>query len=425
MLHRKHFQNNGKVLVYALLTVGMFTACGRKQEDVVGDADSMYTENTVSEQGFSDVVQEETAGVSKTDAVTENVSEAVAMDGTSEAGEAAKADVLKQRFGESCISEQTFEVEFSEYDGKVWFVPYASSGEEDFHMQIIQDEEVLTDISGYVPEELEGQEFSSLDAVSFFDFNYDNMTDIVLIETYGDTSFAVVYYGEVYGYLDGPNTQYFFELQSWMTDNLADSVEELTISSIRDYLGNGKKNGEYADYREAYLAAARLYQLESNHEIAYDLIYFDDDDIPELVADCPGYHVSLYTYSNGKRIPIIDRWGYGVGGRHGYEYCPRKGSVRNYDADYAGLILYTYYFELDDDYWLAPVVSIKAINFDDANGNEILDEDEEETVGYSKLYIGDREITMEEYESYSVGAYEWLGYGPDSMSLEELTEILN
>lgn len=65
------------------------------------------------------------------------------------------------------------------------------------------------------------------------------------------------------------------------------------------------------------------------------------------------------------------------------------------------------------------------INFDDANGNEVLDEDEEDTIGYGKLYIDDREITPEEYDSYSMGEYEWLGAGINGISLEEPAAALN
>lgn len=408
MLNRNNFQHSRMVWIFILLTVGMLAACGREQDESVVDADSVYDvhEETIgSEQKLSEVPEEEAVEVSGAD-------------------ETAESKELKRRFGSNCITEQTFEVELSEYDGKVWFVPYVSPGGRNFQMQIIQGKEVLKDISAYVPEELSGEKFVSLDAVAFFDINYDNETDIVLIETYGDTTFAVVYYGEVYTYSDGLASVYF-DVKEELSDNLTGSVDNLTVPAIRDFLSNGKKNGEFEDYREAYLAAGKLREAESDGKIKYKLIYFDDDDIPELVADDTGYFVSMYTFHDGRIYTVMDEWGYGAGGNHGYDYCPRKSSVRNYDADYAGLLLYTTYWTLGDGYELERVVSIEFLNFIDENGNGKPDGDERETAGYGdKSYIDGVEITWEEEQSYSMGEYEWLGAGGNDMGLAELTAAL-
>ena len=427
MFYRKLFPHRKKTLLYVLLTVGMLTACGQEQDASVFDSDSGEEAAAVLEKDFTEEVKEDTEEISKTDETTDDVPKAdnaEASDESSKVDETVE-DELKQRFGANCILEQTFEVEFSEYDGKVWFVPLVPMGAEDFHMQIIQNEEVLTDISGYVPEELKEQEFSSLDAVAFFDVNYDNMTDIVLIETYGDTSFAAVYYGEVYTHLDGLASMHFFAVEE-VSDNLTSHVENLTIPAVRNFLSNGKKNGEFEDYREAYLAIGKLKEMECGEKIGFELVYFDEDDIPELVADHRGYFMNLYSYHDGKIYILMNEWGYGAGGNSGYEYCPGKGSVRNYDADYAGLILYTTYWKLGDGYQLDHVVSIKFLNFIDANGNGLPDGDEEETAGYGdKSYVDGVEITWEEANSYNMGEYEWLGSGANGMNFEELTAALS
>ena len=97
------------------------------------------------------------------------------------AAKSPEAEAMQKMFGENCIGEQTFEVELSEYSGKVYFVPFApSQSNPDFSMQIIQNGEVLTKIHSYVPDELKGETFSSLDAVSFYDVNYDDQTDILM-----------------------------------------------------------------------------------------------------------------------------------------------------------------------------------------------------------------------------------------------------
>ena len=426
MLNRKYFQYNNKVWLFVLLTVGLLTACGQEQDKSAVDADGTYDvheEINASGQSFEDAAEVLTAEEVTT---TDKINEAVMTDEVGKVVETAESKELKKLFGANCITEQTFEVELSEYEEKVWFVPFAPARAEDFHIQLMQDGEELYELSAYVPEKLAGEEFVSLDAAAFFDVNYDNNTDIVMIETYADTSFAVIYYGEVWdAYYDG-KVDVFFYAKERLSDNLTNSVEELTIPVIRDFLGNGKKNGEFADYREAYLAVAKLREMESNGKYKYKLIYFDDDEVPELIADDPGYHVSLYTYRDGRIYPIMYEWGYGAMGNAGYEYCPRKSSVRNYNADYAGLILYTSYWTLGDGYMLDGVVSIETLNFDDVNGNGMPDGDEEESYGYYNVsYIDGKEVTAEECESYSMGEYEWLGAGSDGMSLEELEEALN
>ena len=429
MFDKNDFRRSRMVWIFALLTVGMLAACGQKQDELAVDADNVYDvqeENIVSQQELSEVTEEELVEVSEADeaAETGKADETVTTDGAAKADEMTESEKLKSRFGAGCITEQTFEVELSEYEDKVWFVPYVYSGGRNFHIQIIQGRKVLKEISTYVPEELSGEKFTSLDAVAFFDINYDNETDIVLIETYGDTTFVVVYYGEVLTRSDGVVSTYF-RVNEELSDNLTSSVGKLTIPAIREYLGNGKKNGGFEDYKEAYLAIGQLKEMECGEKIGFELVYFDDDDIPELVADYRGYFMNLYTYHDGEIYILMNQWGYGAGGNHGYEYCPRKGSVRNYDADYAGLILYTTYWELGDGYQLDHVVSIKFLNFIDANGNGVPDGDESETAGYGdKSYVDGVEISWEEESSYSMGEYEWLGSGANGMNFEELTAAL-
>jgi len=326
----------------------------------------------------------------------------------------------KKSSGESCITEQTFEVELSQYNGKVYFVPFAPSEEhQDFHIQIIQDNKVLADIPSYVPDGLAGEKFSSLDAVTFYDINYDGNTDILLIETYGSTSFAVVYYGFDAGAEDYEQ----FISQEQLSENITNQVEPLSIPEIRSFLSNGKRNGEFSSYQEAYEMVSRLHELEDTEEKRYNLIYFDDNDIPELVVGVDGYHTSLYTYNNGKIYTLMDHWPYGAMGNAGYEYSPQKNSLRNYNNDFAGAILYTTYMAVSNEYSMDIVAQIETYNFDDVNENGIPDENETASIGhYSVSYINGSEATNEECASYDAGNYEYI---EAVMSREELKSQLN
>lgn len=334
-------------------------------------------------------------------------------------GNAGNKQELKAQFGENCIAEHTFEVELSEYNGKVYFVPYApSKTDAEFSMQIIQNGEVLTNIHPFVPETLDREAFTSLDAVSFGDVNFDDNTDILMIMTYGNTTFAGIYYGF---HENAEDYERHFCSQEELSSLVTERVETLTISNIWTFLTEGKKNGSFQSYQEAYLAISRLGQLEGRYE-DYNLIYFDEDDIPELVAGLNGYYMSMYTYKDGTIYQLMDEWDYGISGNHGYEYAPKKNNLRNYQTGYAGAILYTTYATVNEEFSMVTIAEFKLVNFDDVNGNGMLDANEEDSVGlYSVQYLNGKEITGEEKAEYDQGVYENIR---GTMSLEELQEKL-
>lgn len=333
-------------------------------------------------------------------------------------GAQQETDEMKERFGGNCISGQTFEAEMSEYDGKVWFVPYAPGREgQELELQIVQDDEILTDLYPYVPESLEGQPFTSLDAVSFFDVNFDGYTDIVLVETYGDTSFMAIYYG-----FDPDGEEY--DRSFSRPEVIADKLNPLTIGELRSQLG-GKNNGEFTSEREAYRAVLKLWELTYKSELTCDLIYVDEDDTPELVVGREGYWVSMYTYCEGTIYTLMDQWPYGAMGNIGYEYIPRENRMRNYNNDFAGAILYTTYMKImsaERNMLVDVVTQIETYHFDDANGNGMPDEEEQDSIGYySVSYVDGAQITSEQYAAYGAGEYELIG---GRMSPTELLQML-
>ena len=394
------------------------TACGKTE----GDNNMAFTEPHVEKVEINPNAEEKSAAGETSSTQRENSAGTAADAGenkqTTDSEDDAAATAIKEKFGENCIAQQTFEVELSEYEGKVYFVPYAPTKDgQGFHMQIVRDEKVLTNIEGYVPEKVIGKTFDSLDAVSFFDINYDGETDIILIETYGGVSFAAVYYGHDEGISDIAS---FFPREE-LSEKLSASVEEMSISGIRSYLSNGKRNGEFTDYRDAYEAVMKFSALE-NEEQGYDLIYFDEDDIPELTVGHSGYYISMFTYDGGTVYQVMDRWGYGAGGNPGYDYSPGKNSLRNYDADYAGLIMNTTYMTMNAQHMMEEVVWIVFYNFDDVNQNGIPDEDEEDSIGYYGVsYIDGREVSQEECESYDAGGYQSMRTDKD---IEEIKRLL-
>ena len=128
--------------VVLVLAVGMLAACGKKAEperekpavlepeaDAGKDAGAQATIVLEPEAGGGASGEPDNAG------------------GAGDSGHLEAEKALKDRFGEDCIAGQTFQVELSQYDGPVWFVPYGP-GEpgQELHMQIVRDGQILTDI---------------------------------------------------------------------------------------------------------------------------------------------------------------------------------------------------------------------------------------------------------------------------------------
>ncbi len=368
------------------------TESGAGAEPEAGAASGAEAEGDVSESG------------------TDGAADAGALSGTGDAAgaDAERAAALRAEFGEDCIPEQTFEVELSEYEGSVWFVPFAPDETgAGFHMQIVQNGEVLQDMHEETLGTYFGKGLESLDAVSFYDVNYDGETDILLIGTKGGNAVASVYYGEA----ANEYSSAYFWYQEALSENLTRQAAEVSVTGIRALLSEGKRNGSFSGYQEAYRAASRLYELEGKDRVGFDLIYVDGDEVPELLAGEQGYYVSLYMYRDGMLYQPIEEWYYGAMGNAGYEYSPYQNSLRNYNADFAGAIMYTTYMTLGPSCSVDTVAEIETVNFDDANGNGMLDEEEEDSAGkYGVTYVNGVQVSAEEAadDPYDVGGYVYM-----------------
>ena len=400
-----------KTISVAFLVMSMcaFTACAQKQDIELEEYPiQQYSEN-------ESVDEQEDANADRTAEFTNEEKNEKGDDLEKE----ERLSELKTMFGEACIAEQTFETELSEYDGKVYVVPYAPTAEEpEFYIDIVQDGEAVESLWEYKPEELFGENFTSLDAIAFFDINFDDYTDIILVETYGDTTFVAAYMGFA---KDADEYDRHFYADAVFSENITEQLDTLTIPAIREYVTKGKTNGEFTSYQDAYLARTFLCRLENDGEPEYDLIYFNEDNIPELVVST-GAFVSMYTYKEGCLYTLMDHWAYGAMGNAGYEYSPKKNSLRNYNTDFAGALLYTTYMSVNEQMNLETVVGIETFNFDDVNGNGMPDEEEENSVGnYSISYIEGVEVSDEECATYDKGDYEYI---LGSMSYDEILQML-
>lgn len=173
--------------------------------------------------------------------------------------------------------------------------------------------------------------------------------------------------------------------------------------ACREVLKNQIFEVGYDKYEEAYLHMLYVYSnAYRDAECKFSLIDYDGDDMPELVAEVNS-SITMYTYKDGNVYKLIDDWGYGTGGNHGYEYVPGKGVIRNYNTDYAGLIICETYINisLENEEVIEDKYYLKQTFFDDANNNGVPDDGEVIGDEYVRYYIEEKEVTSAEYSQAS------------------------
>lgn len=180
--------------------------------------------------------------------------------------------------------------------------------------------------------------------------------------------------------------------------------------------------GFETDYREEY--SYKIQELSAQDEsIQFALIDLVDNGVPELVADHPGYDVSVFTCIDEGIVTLMDQWSYGAMGNVGYEYLPGENVIHNSNMESAGAIIYESYMKVNDDYAIVNVydedISVRYIR--DTNADGIVDGEDE----YSDTpiyYYGETEISEEEYTSYQIaGEYEMI---KGTMSADAMIGIL-
>lgn len=133
----------------------------------------------------------------------------------------------------------------------------------------------------------------------------------------------------------------------------------------------------------------------------YDLIYFNNDKIPELVVGVDGYWVSMYTYDKktNKVYTLMDQWSYGVGGNTGYSYIPKKNYLENWNSDYAGALRYVYTAKMQNNKLVdRNKKSLSISYFNDKNGNGY--PDSEEYTNKPQYYYGKKKVSAKKFNSY-------------------------
>lgn len=161
------------------------------------------------------------------------------------------------------------------------------------------------------------------------------------------------------------------------------------------------------DFIEQYRKTIDSYEAEhssNGDNPSYNLIWFDNDDTPELVAGLDGYYVSMYAFDREKNIVhcVIENWPYGAMGNSGYDYIPRANTIRNYNSDYAGMIRITYFGRMNSSYEIEDSVVLEADYYLDKNSDGEFSLEWDEYSDEAKRYadaLTNKEISPEKYKS--------------------------
>lgn len=181
---------------------------------------------------------------------------------------------------------------------------------------------------------------------------------------------------------------------------------------------------------EAYKEHCEEIDVAFEYESYYfNLIYLNEDDIPELVAGPHGL-VSIYSYEAGEEEhsisgtlhTVMDQWGYGGGGNYGYDYLPGENVIYNMNSDSAGAIQYLSYLSMNEEYELGGFVLRR--DYVDEDGNTFWSQDNEESEPITKYYYicddTERELSEEEFCSYQIqGDYEFVVETKSSLEIME------
>lgn len=195
------------------------------------------------------------------------------------------------------------------------------------------------------------------------------------------------------------------------TDDPASGKEKGTTISEE-----GAMPEETEDYPAAY---ERLIE-ESGSNLAFSLIYLDDDDIPELVAGDRGYDIySVYTARDGEAICLVSS----IETRD-FSYCERKGvittfAIWNGGGDEGGYGR-TYYHETIAGGYM-PVLSYSYNATYDENGNYTGE-------GVTQYFYFEEETVKEMYdktlETWGITESECKSCMENAVSAEEMLTLL-
>ncbi|MDO4333804.1 MAG: hypothetical protein Q4C58_14125 [Eubacteriales bacterium] len=261
-----------KAVLGLILTGCLLAACGQAEENGWQDV-NVSPEPVAAEENM----QSGSDGGME----AEDIRDEACTDGTGDEQEAA---------GSRRIENQTFQLNLTPY-GQVTFASYApdttANPNGDATFSILQDGRTVYTL----PEVFEGNvcpgnPFYAVEAVSFPDINSDGYDDIIIICQYirGAGPEVGMVFSEARIYMGSEDGTFF--LQKELMDDANSALAVITVQTVLGFLGVGDAPAEAVKgtqtWQQAYIEQIKNDQMLECYG-GYDLIYLDNDDIPELV----------------------------------------------------------------------------------------------------------------------------------------------
>ena len=234
--------------------------------------------------------------------------------------------------------------------------------------------------------------FDTINEVGVEDLDQNGISDFVVIGEQDGTSRIQICMGS-YDELD--EEQIRFMRSDWAQDAEEYFVSDYHVAGVISFLKKEHIDGQFDCWKDAYeWVVGNLSKSVDYDDLEYALIYFNDDDIPELVIDYPGYSVSMCSYRDGKLVYSINAWPYGAFGNSGYDYYEKGNLAIGAYTEDAGDIRYTIYYRMDDSGEVNCVYEEKCYYCYDIDGDGTISDDEEGQMEY--LCNTDEDLTQEE-----------------------------
>lgn len=232
----------------------------------------------------------------------------------------------------------------------------------------------------------------TISEVGVEDLDQNGISDFVVIGEQDGASRIQISMGDYEAF---DEEQIGFKQSDWAQDAEEYLASDYHVAGVISFLKKEHIDGQFDCWQDAYeWVIGRLNEGVDYDGFEYALIYFDDDDIPELVMDYPGYSVSMCSYRDGKLVYSINAWPYGAFGNPGYDYYEKGNLVIGSYTEYGGDIQYTCYYRMDNSGEVHEVYEAKCYYCYDIDGDGTITADEEGQMEYF-CYTGE-DLTQEE-----------------------------